>query len=439
MEEENYIKKIEQLNERSDQVQEILGKTPNWMIRWGTSLVFAIITLLLIGSAVISYNDIIPAQIVITSKNPPVYLKARSSGRLTQVLVKANQEVNEGELLAEIENTAKFDDVLHLKRHLKLTQNSLILSLDSLKHQFPSNLNLGEIQPTYGLFLTAYQNVILYNTLDPNKKESALIQRQLQEQLKFLSNQRRQLSLFEKDLELSKTNFERNRLLFEKGVISKSEYEVASRSYLSDQQQYEGFLTSISNTEIAIANFNNLLTQTNIQGAEFENTYQQELENAKQNLNTALYTWEQQYIITSPINGVVTVFDIWDQYQNVNVGEVLFTVIPEMMEGIIGRVTLPIRNSGKVKEGQEVIVKLDNYPFEEWGSLQGTIKNISEVPKQGEQSFYTLYIEVDDLTTSLNKTIAFRQEMQGTAEIVIEELSILERVFYEIRKLFDRT
>ena len=437
--EEDYKTKINQLSERSDQVQEILGKTPNWMIRWGTSVIFVTIALLLIGSAVVSYNDIIPAQITVTSKNPPVYLKARSSGRLTQVLVTANQKVEEGQLLAEIENTADLDDILYLKQQLTSGQNTFALSLDSLRHQFPSNLNLGEIQPNYGLFLTAYQNFILYNVLDPNRKESVLIQKQLQEQRKFLRNQRRQLALFEKDLELSKTNFERNKALFEKGVISKSEYEVVSRSYIGDQQQYEGFLTSISNTEIAIANFNNLLTQTSIQGAESENTYQQELENAEQNLQTALYTWEQQYAITSPINGVVTVFDIWDQYQNVEVGEVLFTVIPERTEGIIGRVTLPIRNSGKVKEGQEVIVKLDNYPFEEWGSLKGTVKNISEVPKQGEESFYTLYIELDDMTTSFNKTIAFKQEMQGSAEIVIEELSVLERVFYEIRKLFDRT
>lgn len=29
--------------------------------------------------------------------------------------------------------------------------------------------------------------------------------------------------------------------------------------------------------------------------------------------------------------------------------------------------------------------------------------------------------------------------MQGTAEIVLEELSVLERIFYELRRVFDRT
>ncbi len=423
--------------ERSDQVKEVLGKTPNWMIRWGTSMVFVIVVLLLVGSAIIRYNDIIPANIVITSKNPPVYLKARSSGRLTKVLVQPNEAVKDGHILAEIENTAKFEDVLYLKEQLN-NHTATFLVLDTLKKVFPSTLDLGEIQLAYGNFLTAYQNFVLYNTLAPNSKESVLIQRQLREQQQFLKNQNRQLQLFKEDLALSKTNFERNRELYDRGVISKAEYEEASRAYLADQQQYEGFLTNISNTQIAIANFNNLLTKTNIQGTEFENTYNQELENAEQNLLTSLNSWEQQYIISSPINGTVTVFDIWDQYQNVELGETLFTIVPKDMDGIIGRVTLPIRNSGKVKAGQKVIIKLDNYPFEEWGSLLGEIENISEVPKQGEQTFYTLYIGVKDLTTSFGKTISFKQEMQGTAEIVVEELTVLQRIFYELRKIFDR-
>ena len=105
---------------------------------------------------------------------------------------------------------------------------------------------------------------------------------------------------------------------------------------------------------------------------------------------------------------------------------------------MIGRVTLPIRNSGKVKKGQKVIIKLDNYPFEEWGSLNGKISSISEVPKQGEQSFYTLFISLDDLKTSFGKNIVFKQEMQGTGEIVLEELTVLQRIFYQLRKVFDR-
>lgn len=434
---ENIKRKIDLLDERSDQVKEILGRTPNWVIRTGISVVFAIVLLLILGAALISYNDIIPAQITITSKNPPVYLKANTGGRLTHIFVEPNQQVEKDEVLAEIENTANLDDVLYLRKNIA-NFKAKIMTLDSLRLQYPPYLNLGAIQLAYGEFLTQYQNYILFNALAPSERESAMIKKQLEEQRSFLSKQQRQLSIFKEDLELSKRNYDRNQTLYEKGVISKAEFENASREYLTDKQQYEGFLTGMSNTQIAIANFNNLLTKSNIQGTEFENNYKQQLDKAYQTLNNDLLLWEQRFLLKSPITGKVTVFDIWNQYQNVNVGETLFTVVPNDLEEIIGRVTLPIRNSGKVKVGHKVIIKLANYPFEEWGNLEGEIQNISEVPKQGEEAFYTLYIKLNGLTTSYGKEIAFKQEMQGTAEIVVEELTILQRIFYQLRKVFDR-
>ncbi|MGB5818016.1 MAG: HlyD family efflux transporter periplasmic adaptor subunit [Saonia sp.] len=434
---QNIKRKIDLLEERSDQVKEILGKAPNWVIRSGISVVFIIVLLLILGAAIISYNDIIPAEITITSKNPPVYLKANTAGRLTHIFVEPDQQVQKDEMLAEIENTANLEDILHLRNRISKF-NAGIPTLDSLRLMYAPYLDLGSVQLAYGEFLTQYQNYILFNALAPNERESTVIRKQLREQRGFLEKQQRQLDIFKEDLEFSKSSYERNATLYEKGVISKAEFETASRDYLADKQQYEGFLTGISNTRIAIADFNNLLTKTNIEGTEFENNYRQQLEKAYQNLNNELLSWEQQFLLKSPISGKITVFDIWNQYQNVAVGETLFTVVPDNLEEIIGRVTLPIRNSGKVRVGQKVIIKLANYPFEEWGSLQGEIANISEVPKQGEEAFYTLYIEIENLRTSYGKEIKFRQEMQGTAEIVIEELTILERIFYQLRKVFDR-
>lgn len=429
--------KIDDLDERSYEVQEILGKAPNWVIRSGTGVVLLILVLLLVGSALISYNDVIPAQVVITSKNPPVYLNANITGRLTNIFVGPNQKVHRDEVLAEIENTAVFEDIYYLRERITGFRPQFI-SLDSLRSLFPPNLDLGTVQLAYGDFLTQYQNFVLFNVLTPNKKESAVILQQLREQQSLLGKQQRQLSFLQEDLELSKTAYDRNQQLYGKGVISKAEFENASRQYISDKQEYEGFRTVISNTQIAIANYNNLLTKSGIQGEEFENSYRQQLEKAYQNLNNELLQWEQTYAIKSPIEGKVTVFDVWSKNQNVAMGETIFTIVPTDYEEIIGRVTLPIQNSGKVKVGQKVIIKLANYPFQEWGSLEGKIADISEVPKQGEEAFYTLYVRIKSLTTSYGKDIDFKQEMQGTAEIVVEELTILERVFYQLRKMFNR-
>ena len=333
-------KKIDLLDERSDEVKEILGRAPNWVIRSGISVVFLVVLVLILGAVFISYNDIIPAQIIITSKNPPVYLKANTAGRVTNVFVEPNQQIEKDYVLAEIENTAKLSDIVYLKNKLA-NFTAEIGTLDTMRIIYPSILNLGRIQLEYEEFLNQYQNYILFNALSLNEKKSTMLRKQ-------------------------------------------------------------------------------------------------QLDKAHSALNNELLLWEKQFLIKSPIRGRVAVFDIWNQYQNVDVGETLFTVVPNDLEGIIGRATLPIRNSGKVKIGQRVIIKLANYPFEEWGSLEGEIKNISEVPKQGEEAFYTLYIKLEGLTTTYNKQIDFKPEMQGTAEIVIEELTILQRIFYQLRKAFNK-
>ena len=45
---------------RSEPVQEILGSVPSWIIRWGTSLFFVIIVLLLVGSWFFRYPEVVP-------------------------------------------------------------------------------------------------------------------------------------------------------------------------------------------------------------------------------------------------------------------------------------------------------------------------------------------------------------------------------------------
>ncbi len=430
--------KIDLLDDRSEQVRDILGKNPGWIVRYGITLVFLIVVLVVFGSAAISYNDIVSAEIIITSKNPPVYLKANATGKLSHVFVEAGQQVEENEVLAGIENTAKFEDVNNLKSKIDKFDGK-IRRLDSLESIFPSYLELGSIQLAYGEFLSQYQNYILFNSLTPSEKESKMIAKQLKEKTLFLTKQQRQRGIFEKDLQLSNSSYNRSLILYEKGIISKAEFENAHREYLADQKQYESFLSGMSNTQIAITNFNNLLTKSDIQGQEFENRYKQQLNKAYQDLNNEILLWEQEFLIKSPILGKVTIFDVWNKYQNVNIGETLFTVVPNDLEEIIGRVTLPVRNSGKVKVGQKVIIKLINYPFEEWGSLEGEIQNISEVPKKGEEAFYTLYVKLNNLNTSYKKEIEFKQEMQGTVDIVVEKLTILQRIFYQLNKVFKRS
>jgi hypothetical protein len=109
------------------------------------------------------------------------------------------------------------------------------------------------------------------------------------------------------------------------------------------------------------------------------------------------------------------------------------TVVPEGLQSPIGKLALPLANSGKVKPDQTVYIRLDNYPYQEYGLLKGVVSTIAPVPRAAH---YAMEVALPDgLVTSFGRRLEFRQEMQGQAGIVTEDLRLLERIFYQIRKL----
>lgn len=433
-------KKINDLDERSDQVKEILGQAPNWVIQWGISVVFIIVVLFLVGSALISYNDIIPARVTITSENPPAHLTAKASGKLTNIFVEAGQKVEADQILAVIENAADFKDVQFIKNKIENFTPDLS-DFDSLKYTFPSKLKLGQIQVAYNSFRREYLSYLNYNIQTPEKSQVINLRSQIITAQNRLNNRKTELFIYETELENARIDFESQKRLYEKDVITRQRFQQEQNKYASAKRSYEGLQSSIKSEESSLLALRSNLKQASIGDKTSFLSTDQNLEQAKQALENQIIQWEQQFVLKSPIKGEVTVFDIWSQYQNVNIGQDLFTVIPDNIDGIIGRVTVPVQNSGKVKVGQSVIIKLDSYPYQENGSLAGEITNISGVPQanmQGGPATYVAYLKVPTLLSSFEKPIDFKQEMEGTAEIVVEELTVMQRIFYQLREVFSR-
>ena len=114
-------------------------------------------------------------------------------------------------------------------------------------------------------------------------------------------------------------------------------------------------------------------------------------------------------------------------------GENIFNIVSETSSRIIARTALPIQGSGKVKEGQRVNIKLQNFPSNEYGVLRGIIKSLALVPTEN-----TISVEIclpDSLTTSYKKQLPYYQEMQGSAEIITEDLLLIERFIQPIRAM----
>lgn len=101
----------------------------------------------------------------------------------------------------------------------------------------------------------------------------------------------------------------------------------------------------------------------------------------------------------------------------------------------IAKLKTPSFNSGKLLLGQTVNIKLENYPDAEFGILEGNIKNISLITDK--DGFYIVDVSLPPkLITTYHKEIEFKQEMLGMAEIITEDLRLIERFFYQFKEIF---
>lgn len=420
---------------RSEEVQDILTKVPHWMIRWGTVLIFVIITMLFFVSWFIKYPDVVATQIVITTNIPPEKIVSKSSGRIEAILVKDKSIVSKNSTLAVIENTANYKDVFLLKKivdEYNINDSRKAFPFERLK-----NTQLGEIESAFAVFQKDYQAEQLNKNLQPFEVENrAQVSEkvQIKDRLEILQQQK---VINESELQLQKNEMARFETLFNKGIISAQEMEAKKLGYLQAQKNYKTLLSSISQLKSALITNTKLSQNSQISGTKEEVTLGRNMAQSFYQLKKVIKDWELAYALKSSVSGVVTFLQVWTENQTINTGDNVFSIIPDTKNGFVGKVKAPALNSGKIKVGQIVNIRLANFPDREFGVLRGKIQNISLVPDKDGNLLLDVALP-NGLETSYKKQIVFQQEMKGSAEIVTEDLRLIERILYQFKSLFEQ-
>ena len=417
----------------SEEVRDVLSDPPKAILRWGNTILFGFIMVLLLISWFIKYPDVITTQIVITTNIPPEKLVAKTSGKIEAILVNDRMVVSKNTPLAVIENAANYDDVFLLK--------SIVDSINIDKNKFPfeklKSAQLGEIESFFAVFQKESIAVDLNAKLQPYQVEGSAQSYeaiQLKERLSLLESQK---SNNQSELLLQKSDLDRYDILYKKGIIAAQELEKHKLTYLQVERNYKSLLSTISQLKSSLNELNKNSKTTQINENKENVNLQRNVIQAFFQLKKAIKDWELNYVLHSSIDGKVSFLQLWSANQTVNAGDNVFAIIPTKESSYIGKVKASAQNSGKIKVGQKVNIRLANYPDREFGIIIGNIKAISLNPdKEGN-----LLINVElpnGLQTSYKKQITFQQEMSGTADIVTEDLRLIERLLYQFRDIFRR-
>lgn len=420
---------------RSEQVQEILTRVPHWMIRWGNIIILIILLIVMLFSYFIKYPDILTAQIIITTQNPPEKLVTRSTGKISKILVEDRTEVQPKTPLAIIENTANYTDVFNLKDIVDA------ISINTTTFNFPldkcASMQLGEVQNAFIIFEKDYIAYDLNRDLNPygiEKTAQGLETNQLKERL-LLMQQQHEIS--KNELQLKKQELERFRTLHEKGIIASQEWESKNLDYLQTEKNVRNSSSQLSQMRSSINDLNKNSGNTRISESKDNINLLRNVLQSFNQLKKAINDWELAYVLRSSIKGQISFMQIWVENQTINSGEQVFTIVPADSKNYVGKVKAPAQNSGKIKINQEVNIRLANFPDREFGIVKGKVKSISLTPdKEGN-----LLIDIslpNGIETSYEKKIVFQQEMSGTADIITEDLRLIERLLYQFRDVFKR-
>jgi len=408
----------------SDEVDQILSENPGWAVRWGMAVMLLVLTLGFIIAATVRFPEIVHAPVVLLTEELPVGVAARVTGRLARVLVREKEHVMANAPLALLESPAAYEDVLRLAHWLDSAQRVLAREEEPGLSSPPQGLRLGpldEAEMAIRLRLSEY----LSFRADPSyASRRALLQAQLEERERMAESLAEQRELALEMLTLAERDLERDRALFERGLLPEARLNEAVSRVLERRvaaAQAEAASLSVGDERLALRR---TLVDLEAGHLEQERALKAALLSAIQAAHGQATEWQRQHVLRAPIAGLVTFVDLLQVGQVVTASEEILAVVPETSR-VIGKMLLPESAAGRAKAGMTVRITLQSYPNQDFGSIEAVIADIALMPREGA------YLAVLDLphglTTSLGKEITFQQQMVGIGEIMLDHRSLLQR------------
>lgn len=429
-------KKQTEVELRSEDVKDILGHVPSWIVRWGMLTFLGIILLLFLGSWVFKYPHVIKSPVHVTTENPPSKAIARTNGKIQDIFVEDNQQVVAGEVLAIIENTSEYEDIKQLKIFLDSFRNYLNNLDEEISFFFPQYLTLGDLQPDYANFLKHYEDLKNFINLNYHNRKVESIESEIKRYQAYSWTFKKQSNILRNEMQLARNQFNRDSLIYSQGLMATAEYESSRAKLYQKQRAYEESRSVLVNNDIQINKLEQEILDLKLQRSDELSSMQLAIIEAYDNLVSRISEWEYTFVLRSNVKGVVSFTRIWSENQDVREGDLVMTVIPDDAGDIIGKVELQLAGSGKVQENFPVNVKFENYPYMEYGMVRGYVKSISLVT---ENNAYSVLVEFPEgLETNYGKNIRFSQDMQGTAEIITNKESLLERIVNPVKSVLMR-
>ncbi len=408
----------------SDEVQDIINRPPQWIVRWGITVLFTLMIVFLVCCWLVKYPDIVRASFVLTSTDAPRIVKTRLEGKLVRLLATDGRNVSQGQILAYLESTADHEQVLRLDR--TLNEFEKVLSHDQWTKVGQFELggfdNLGEIQKDFQTFDQELKQLKTFLEGGYYLQKRRLLTGDLEDLKALEKNLADQLELQKHDLQIAEDELTIQEKLLRAKAIAPLEYQREKAKVITRSMPLKVLMSSLIQSRLNQKDKEKEILELDNAIQEHKGAFSESLHALLNNINS----WKQRFLITAPVDGRISYSEPWHEQQYLNGGQE-FAGIEPVSNTHQGLIKIPQSNLGKVQIGQVVHVKLAGYPYREFGLMEGRLTKQSMIP--GPDSLYWGYVSLPKrLKTSFGREIPYRNGLSGTAEIVTSERRLIERL-----------
>jgi multidrug resistance efflux pump len=431
--EENVFVMKNTFQEHGNEIEEIISNKPPSIVRWGTVYFLILLLLLALICWFIQYPDLVNTKAKLTSINAPKGLVIKQSGKLIKLFAKENEAVKQGMVLGYLESTASHEELINLSNTIDSLQ--LLVNKNDIEKILPylnaSAQNLGELQQSFQTFQQSFINFRNYISGGFYLSKKIMLGKDLAFMQQLHRNLLQQKGLNVQDLALSQKTFDASQSLKEDKVIAELEYRNETSKLINKK-------LTLPQINAAIINNESQQNEKQKEIMELENTIAQQKSIFAQALNTLksqIDDWKKKYLLTAPIDGKIAFATFLQENQQLQANQIICYINPGNSQ-YYAEVYIPQTNFGKVKTGQEVLLKFPAYPSAEYGSVKGSIDFISNI---STDSGYLAKVTLPNgLNTSYKKQIQFREGLNAQGEIITANMRLLQRFYYNIIKQVER-
>jgi HlyD family secretion protein len=418
----------------SDEIQEVISYRPHWIIRKGNILFLFIILFLLALTWFIRYPDIINGSARLVALNPPKLITSKVEGKLLKLFVVTDQLVQKGQHLGFMESTANYYEVIRLQGWvdtiIRSTENNNYDIL--IRYPLPELPDLGELQTNYQSFQNELAETKQTLTSGYYEKKKLSLEKDLNYLGELKNNTLQQKQLVQQDQQMQNTEYKAYESLAKDKVIAPLELNQYKSKLIAKQQSLQQMDEQITNNDINSHNKLKELLDLKKQVSD----EQQKFHSALLELKSNIEKWIQQYVLTAPEAGKILFVSSLQENEMVSAGQGLFYVQPEQSQ-YYAELMAGQKGLGKIKTGQKVMIKVESYPSEEFGYINGTVNYISDLPNRRD----SFLIKVDlpkGLQTNYNRKIFFRNDLSAQAEIVTDNRKLFDRLVGQLKQVWER-